>query len=83
MIQEKFGVGISVSAVGKLLKKNGIWRLKCGSLPAKADAVEQQRFYDTVLRPYSSGKNIFIIAHNSFRMSEPLRHYHCKIRFDE
>ena len=40
-----------MSAVGKLLKKNGIRRLKCGSLPAKADAVEQRRFYDTVLRP--------------------------------
>lgn len=51
MIKEKFQVQISVSAVGKFLKKNGIKRLKNGSLPAKADTQKQRVFYDDVPRP--------------------------------
>jgi len=54
MILEKFGVSLSVSAVGKLLKKNGIKRLKSGSLPAKANVSDQRCFYDTVLQPLMS-----------------------------
>ena len=33
----------------KAVKKNGIKRLKCGSLPAKADPSEQRGFYENVL----------------------------------
>lgn len=51
MILEKFQIQVSVSAVGKLLKKNGIKKLKSGSLPAKADVVAQREFYDNTLRP--------------------------------
>ena len=51
MILEKFGISMSVSAVGKLLKKNGIRRLKSGSIPAKADASVQRGYYETILVP--------------------------------
>ena len=51
MIKDKFGISMSVSAVGKLLKKNGFKKLKCGSLPAKADTAAQYSFYNDVLHP--------------------------------
>ena len=51
MVNEKFGIKVSQATIKRLLKKNGIKRLKCGSLPAKADPVEQRKFYDTVLHP--------------------------------
>jgi transposase len=51
MIFEKFGVIMSVSAVGKLLKKNDIKRLKSGSIPAKADTAVQRNYYETILLP--------------------------------
>ena len=51
MIEERFHVHVSVSLVGKLLKKNGIKRLKTGSLPAKADTEKQRLFYEHELQP--------------------------------
>ena len=54
MILDKFGISMSVSAVGKLLKKNGIRRLKSGSIPAKADTSAQRICYDTILLPLIS-----------------------------
>ena len=51
MVKEKFNVTMSVSAVSRLLKKNGIKRLKCGSLPAKADTTAQNKFYHDTLHP--------------------------------
>jgi transposase len=49
MILEKYKIKISLPAIGRLLKKNEIKRLKCGSLPAKADPVKQRTFYETIL----------------------------------
>ncbi len=51
MVKEKFHISMSVSAIGRFLKKNGIRRLKSGSLPAKADTVAQREFYDATLHP--------------------------------
>ena len=51
MVEEKFQVKISVTAVARLLKKNGVRKLKAGSFPAKADAKKQREFYDNTLRP--------------------------------
>ena len=51
MIEDKFQVKVSVTAVARLLKKNGVRRLKAGSFPAKADAKKQREFYDGALRP--------------------------------
>lgn len=51
MIYEKYGIKVSTSAVSRLLKKNKIRRLKCGSLPAKADPEKQRIFYDAFLHP--------------------------------
>ena len=51
MIEDKFQVRVSVTAVARLLKKNGVRRLKAGSFPAKADAEKQREFYDGILRP--------------------------------
>ena len=51
MIYEKYGIKTSISAVSRLIKKNEIKRLKCGSLPAKADTEKQRTFYETVLHP--------------------------------
>jgi len=51
MIQDKYGIKVSLQLVSRLLKKNNIKRLKCGSLPAKADVVKQRQFYDTDLHP--------------------------------
>lgn len=36
---------------GKAVKKNGIKRLKSGSLPAKADIDKQRTYYETILHP--------------------------------
>jgi transposase len=64
MIFEKFKLKVSLSAVGRLLKKNGIKRLKCGSLPAKADVQKQRNFYETTLYPLmeqaKSGKIVLL-----------------------
>jgi len=51
MVEEKFGVKVSSRSIGRLLKKNEMKRLKCGSLPAKADVKKQRNFYDAVLQP--------------------------------
>lgn len=51
MVYEKYGIKTSLTAITNLLKKNGIKRLKCGSLPAKADPVAQQLFYEKTLYP--------------------------------
>jgi len=51
MIFEKYGIKVTQQTVGKLLKKNGIKRLKCGSLPAKANPAKQRAFYDETLHP--------------------------------
>ena len=55
MIEEKFHVHVSVASVGRLLKKNGIRRLKNGSLPAKADTEKQRSFYENELLPLMNG----------------------------
>jgi transposase len=51
MILERYGIKITPQAVGKLLKKNEIRLLKCGSLPMKADTAKQRDFYDKTLHP--------------------------------
>ena len=51
MALEKFKIKVSIYSIRRLLKKNGIKRLKCGSLPAKADPEEQRGFYENVLHP--------------------------------
>lgn len=51
MILERYGIKVSLPAISRLLKKKGIRRLKCGSLPAKADPAKQRSFYNTVLKP--------------------------------
>jgi transposase len=51
MIEEEFGIKTSLSAVKRLLKKLKIRRLKCGSLPAKADPNKQRAFYYATLLP--------------------------------
>jgi transposase len=51
MVYEKYGIKVTQPTISRLIKKNGIKRLKCGSLPAKADIEEQRTFYDTVLHP--------------------------------
>jgi len=51
MILEKHGIRLSVNAVGELLKKNNIKRLKCGSIPAKAKPDKQREFFEDVLQP--------------------------------
>jgi len=51
MIHERYGIKVSLTGVSSLLKKKGIKRLKCGSLPAKADPVAQQSFYEKILYP--------------------------------
>ena len=50
-VDRRFGITLSPSAVSRLLRKNGYSWYKCGSLPAKADAEAQRKFYDTVLHP--------------------------------
>ena len=57
MIKEKFKVVVSQWTVGRLLKRKGIKRLKCGSLPAKADVEEQKKFYKCILKPLMKAAN--------------------------
>jgi transposase len=47
MIEDVYGIKVSLQTITRFLKKHKIKRLKCGSLPAKADPVEQRTFYDT------------------------------------
>jgi transposase len=51
MIEDRFGVKVSLSTISTFLKKHNIKRLKCGSLPAKADPELQRAFYNDTLRP--------------------------------
>ena len=51
MINEKHGIKVSLNTISRLLKKNGIKRLKSGSLPAKADPKAQRLFYEKTLLP--------------------------------
>jgi transposase len=57
MISEKFNIKMSIYAVWRLIRKNGIKRLKSGSLPAKADFVEQRNFYEKILFPLMTKAN--------------------------
>ena len=50
-IDKRFGITLSQSALSRFLHKKGYMWYKCGSLPAKADAEAQRKFYDTVLLP--------------------------------
>ena len=86
MIKEKYGIQISVNGVKRLLKKNGIKRLKCGSLPAKADVKEQRNFFDTVLEPLmKSAKNnevvlLFMDASHFVMGCDFLGYIYCRVR---
>ena len=51
MIWDKFHIRIRLSAIGGYLKKWGYKRLKCGSIPAKADPEKQATFYEETLKP--------------------------------
>ncbi|MDR1147157.1 MAG: IS630 family transposase [Spirochaetaceae bacterium] len=51
MILEKFGIKKVCFSSREVSKKNGIRRLKSGSIPAKANASAQREFYNTILRP--------------------------------
>ena len=51
MVEISFCLKLSEDSIGRLLKKFNIRKLKCGSLPSKADTVEQRAFYDDVLHP--------------------------------
>lgn len=51
MIWDKFHIRIRLSAIGEHLKKWGYKRLKCGSIPAKADPEKQATFYEETLKP--------------------------------
>ncbi len=51
MVEAKFHIKVSRTAISNLLKKHGIRRLKCGSLPLRADPAVQRQFLDGVLQP--------------------------------
>ena len=47
--QEMFGVKISRSGLSDFLRRNGYRKLRCASLPAKAEPAAQRKFYCDVL----------------------------------
>ncbi len=51
MIQDQYGIMLSVASTHRLMDKLGIKRLKSASFPAKADPVLQKNFYDNILHP--------------------------------
>ena len=51
MIQERFGLKLSESTVGRMLHREGYTKRKAGSLPAKADPAKQRAFYEETMRP--------------------------------
>lgn len=51
MIETHFNLKLSVTAVGRFLKKNGFKKLMSASLPAKANPEAQRTFYENVLQP--------------------------------
>ena len=51
MVSEKFGINITQWTAGRLLKKKGLKKFKCGSLPAKANVEEQRKFYEETCQP--------------------------------
>ena len=50
-VKKSLSLNLSKSAIGRFLKKFNIRKLKCGSLPSKADPVAQRTFYADVLHP--------------------------------
>jgi transposase len=51
MVYKERGIKVHRTTIGRLLKKNGIKRLKCGSFPAKANVNLQRSFYEDTLLP--------------------------------
>lgn len=51
MISDKYSITMSLTAIRNFLHKHGYKRLKCGSLPAKANPVKQREFYETIEHP--------------------------------
>jgi transposase len=86
IIKQKFNIIISVSAVGRFMKQNGIKRLKCGSLPAKADPVKQREFLETILRPLmelakaGSAMLFFMDASHFVMGNDYLDYVYCTVR---
>jgi transposase len=85
-IEKTYGVKTSDTAVRRLLKKHGVKRLKCGSLPAKADPAEQRNFYDNVLHPLMMKANcgeislLFMDASHFVMGGDWLGYIYCKTR---
>lgn len=50
-IQETYNIHVSTKFLGLFLKKHGIRKLKCGSIPARANPEEQVTFYNDTLHP--------------------------------
>jgi len=50
-VRERFGFSPSLSAISSFLRENGLRKLKCGSLPGKANVEWQAAFWDGVLSP--------------------------------
>lgn len=86
MIKDEFGIEISVATAGRILKKNGYRKLKCGSLPAKADTQKQRDFYDTVIRPLmekaktGAVRLLFLDASHFVHGCDFLGRIYCKVR---
>ena len=59
MIEEKFHIKLSVSAVRKLLKNGDFKSLKCGQIPEKAEVSSQKTFYDDMPYPFNTSFQIF------------------------
>ncbi|MCL1914979.1 MAG: IS630 family transposase [Eubacteriaceae bacterium] len=49
MAAQKTGAKVSAGAIRRLFSKHGITKHKCAPLPAKADPVEQGKFYGNIL----------------------------------
>ena len=51
MVLANFKFCLSTSTISRILKSFNIRKLKCGSLPAKADFAKQRKFYEDTLHP--------------------------------
>ena len=85
-IGDTYGIKVSRSHLAKFLKAHGYRKLKGGSIPAKADRVEQKTFYQDTLLPLmkkASGKKdvlLFVDASHFVMGCDFIGCVYCRVR---
>ena len=85
-ISDEYGIKVSIRHLSDFLKRNGIRKLKGGSIPAKADPAKQRSFYQDTLFPLMqkarTGRHVlyFVDAAHFVMGSDFIGCIYCKTR---